>query len=142
MRYVTGQGVSRDYAEAEKWLLRAAEGGHGDAAYNLGLLYLRRLPGQTGAPDAEKAAKYLQMAADQGIGDGQCQLGMLYSEGTGLPKDNVLAYQWTLLASHNGAEQCLQPMKKLEAEMKPDQVDEAKRRAAAWKPQPHPGFTY
>jgi hypothetical protein len=142
VRYLTGQGVDVDYSEAEKWLLAAAGGGHGDAAYNLGLLYLHRLPDQTGAPDAEKAAKYFRMAADQGISDGQCYLGMLYSEGTGLPKDAVLAYQWMLLASQTGAEQCRQPLKTLETQMKPDQLEEAKRRAAAWKPQPHPGFAY
>jgi hypothetical protein len=142
VRYLAGQGVDPDYAEAEKWLLAAARAGHGDAAYNLGLLYLHHFPGQTGAPDAEKAAKYFRMAADQGIADGQCYLGTLYSEGSGLAKDAVLAYQWMLLASQAGAEQCRQPLKTLETQMKADQVEEAKRRAAAWKPQPHPGFTY
>ncbi|MBZ5672532.1 MAG: sel1 repeat family protein, partial [Acidobacteriia bacterium] len=142
VRYITGQGVGRDYSEAEKWLRVAAEGGHGDAAYNLGLLYLRHLPGQTGSPDETQATKYFRMAADQGIGDGQCYLGKMYAEGTGLPKDLVSAYLWMHLASQNGAEQCSLGLKALETEMKPDQVNEAKRRAAAWKPQPHPSFNY
>jgi hypothetical protein len=47
-----------------------------------------------------------------------------------------------LLASQNGAEQCLKLLKNLETELKPDQVDEAKHRASTWKPQSHPGFTY
>ena len=142
VRYLVGQGVNRDYSEAEKWFRAAAAGGHGDAAYNLGLLYFRHFPGQAGPPDDAQAAKYFRMAADQGIGDGQCYLGKLYGDGRGLTKDNVSAYEWMLLASQHGAEQCLQELKKLETEMTPDQVDEAKRRAAAWKPQPHPGFSY
>jgi TPR repeat protein len=137
-----GQGVSRDYSEAEKWFRVAAEGGHGDAAYNLGLLYLHRLPDQSGQPDEAQASKYFRVAADQGIGDGQCSLGMMYAESKGLPKDLVLAYQWMLIASQYGAEQCLPALKTLEKGMRPDQVDEAKRLASAWRPQPHPGFNY
>jgi len=142
VRYLMGQGVSRDYAQAEKWLLVAAEGGHGDASYNLGLMYLGKFPDQPGPRDEARAAKYLQAAADQGIGDGQCYLGKLYAEGTGLAKNNILAYQWMLLASKNGAEQCLQFLKPLEAAMKSNEVEEARRRAAAWSPQPHPQFNY
>jgi uncharacterized protein len=142
VRYLTGQGVSKDYAEAEKWFRVAADGGHGDAAYNLALLCLGSFPGQAGQADNAQAAKYFRMAANQGIGDGQCYLGKLYADGRGLMKDDVSAYQWMLLASQNGAEQCMQALKTIETEMKPEQVDEAKRRAAAWKPQPHPGFTY
>ena len=106
------------------------------------MFYLRRLPDQSGQPDEAQAAKYFRMAADQGIGDGQCYLGKMYAAGQGLPKDPVLAYQWALIASQNGAEQCLQTLKSLEPEMKLEQVNEAKRRASEWKPQPHPGFTY
>ena len=65
-----------------------------------------------------------------------------YADSRGLKKDDVSAYEWMLLASQHGVEQCLQELKKLETEMTPDQVDEAKRRAAAWRPQPHPGFNY
>src|SRR5512145_2545011 len=35
--YVCGENVPRDYAEAAKWYRLAAEQGHSDARYNLGV---------------------------------------------------------------------------------------------------------
>jgi TPR repeat protein len=39
MCYLKGEGVGRDLAKTEKWLLRAAESGEKDAMYVLGRLY-------------------------------------------------------------------------------------------------------
>lgn len=140
VRYLLGQGVERDYAQAEKWLRMAADAGHGDAAYNLGLIYLGAFAEAPRPPD--QAAKYFQIAAAQGIGDAQCTLAGLYSQGSGVPKDNVAAYEWTLLATRHGTEQCGRGLKALESQMRPEQIQEAKRRAATWKATPHPAFNY
>jgi hypothetical protein len=137
-----GQGVSRDYAQAEKWLLCAASKGHGDAAYNLGILYEKRAPGLTGEPDHAAAAKYLQIAANQGIADGQCFLSYLYANGAGVPKDEVAAYQWMTLAAQNGNTNCISQVSPLLAQITADQIKEAKKRIAVWAPTPHPLFNY
>jgi TPR repeat protein len=37
--YYTGRGIGRDYAEAAKWTMRAAEHGYAFAETDLGYLY-------------------------------------------------------------------------------------------------------
>jgi len=37
--YYTGRGIGRDYAEAAKWIMRAAEHGYAFAETDLGYLY-------------------------------------------------------------------------------------------------------
>ena len=37
--FAEGQGVSQDYAEALKWVTKAAEQGHAKAQYTLGNVY-------------------------------------------------------------------------------------------------------
>jgi len=118
------------------------EKGHGDAAYNLGVIYERHAPGISGPPDHVAAAKYLQIAAGQGIADGQCMLGMLFADGNGVAKDYVVAYEWMTLAAQNGTAGCSQRITPFLSQMTPDQIAEAKRRVAAWTPKPHPQFNY
>lgn len=62
-----GDGVPRDLPRAEDWLRRAAQGGHGEAAYRLGLL-LYRGHGATGKAYAG-AYVWFARAAERGIGD-------------------------------------------------------------------------
>jgi TPR repeat protein len=38
-KYAKGEGVTQDYAEAEKWLRKAADQGNGVAQNNLGVMY-------------------------------------------------------------------------------------------------------
>ncbi len=142
IRYMNGQGVERDYSQAEKWFRVAADFGHCDAAYNLALIYEARYPGQVGPADDVQAAKYFQIAAAQGIGDAQCALSGLYMLGKGVARDNVGAYQWALLATQHGTEQCGRTLQTLASQMTPEQIEQAQARAAAWKAEPHPAFNY
>ena len=116
--------------------------GHGDAAYNLGVIYAGILSGVTVKPDEALAAKYLRIAADQGIGDGECVLASLYSNGKGVPRDDVAAYQWALLATEHGTEQCAASLKSLKNKMTAAQIQQARSQAAVWRPIPHPMFNY
>ena len=62
-----GDGVPRDLACAEDWLRMAAAGGHGEAAYRLGLLHYQ---GQGAAGKAYVLAYvWFVRAAERGIGD-------------------------------------------------------------------------
>jgi TPR repeat protein len=62
-----GDGVPRDTHDAEDWFRRAAGGGHGEAAYRLGLLLYR---GQReGGKAFVRAYVWLVRAAENGIGD-------------------------------------------------------------------------
>jgi TPR repeat protein len=60
--YYYGKGVPRDYVEAMKWLLKAAEQGHVDAYYILGFMYEE---GKGVAQDHAEAVKWFQKAGEQ-----------------------------------------------------------------------------
>ena len=66
-----GFGVAKDYAEAVKWYMKAAEQGNSAAQYNLGLMYKN---GNGVAKDRGGARKWFQKAADQGDEDAKKEL--------------------------------------------------------------------
>jgi hypothetical protein len=53
MLYVVGNGTEQNFGEAERWLRKAAEGGHRMAARNLSMLYTGA-PGMGGKPELAK----------------------------------------------------------------------------------------
>ncbi len=73
--YERGQGVPQDYAEAVKWLRKAAEQGHAKAQFNLGLMYRK---GQGVPQDYAKALQWFRKAAEQGVAKAQFNLGLMY----------------------------------------------------------------
>ena len=46
--------------------------------------------------------KWYRLAAEQGDAEAQGNLGVMYGNGTGVPKDNLLAYMWWNIAGANG----------------------------------------
>ena len=60
--YYNGQGVQQDYAEATKWLRKAAERGYAPAQAYLGIMYWN---GQGVPRDAVLAYMWLNLAARQ-----------------------------------------------------------------------------
>jgi TPR repeat protein len=64
LMYYNGNGVSRDYKEAEKWLRRAALCGYASAQFNLGLMYLN---GDGVPPDTVQAYAWLELAGASGV---------------------------------------------------------------------------
>jgi TPR repeat protein len=68
LMYGAGDGVERDAAKAEEWLVAAARQGHRMATYRLGFLYLRG-EGASGRSDMVGAYAWFSIAAREGIGD-------------------------------------------------------------------------
>ena len=65
-KYESGEGVRLDFAEAAKWRRKAAEQGHAEAQFSLGMMYDIGL----GVPkDYAEAAKWVRKAAEQGNAD-------------------------------------------------------------------------
>ena len=91
MFFTGSDGVPENQALAVTWWRRAAEQGHADAQFNLGVVYSNG----NGVPqdDAESVTWY-RLAAEQGHADAQNQLGMRYAEGTGVPQDDTEAVAW------------------------------------------------
>lgn len=133
--YVWGMIDKIDNAAAEKWFRMAADQGNADAQINIGVLY--QYGGFNGAAgshpsNAAEAFKWYQKAADQGDAAAQFRVGDMYAKGLGVKQDYVQAYMWFNLKPW------VAKLGDLTKTMTPEQIAEAKRLAAAWKPPPTP----
>ena len=95
MRAFEGQ----DFNRAEKYYRLAAIGGHGDAQFNLGVMYFK---GQGVPQDVIKALKCFRRAAKQGIADAQYQLAIMYKSGQGVAQNSKKAVKFYRLAADQG----------------------------------------
>lgn len=134
--YYYGAGVPQNYTIAADWYLKAAEQGDFLAQTDLGLMYGA---GKGVTQDYGEALKWLRPAADQGYAVAQYNLGLAYANALGVPQNYIQAHMWLNLAVANTTEQVLRDEAKnnldiLVARMTPEQIAEAQRLAAEWKP--------
>jgi TPR repeat protein len=97
--YAEGQGVARDEVEAVKWYRKAAEHGHAEAQFYLGMMYYS---GRGVAQDGREALYWFRRAADQRHPLGFFGLGRCYEEGRGVPQDYSEAVKYYRLAAEEG----------------------------------------
>ena len=103
-------GPDKDYAEAAKWLTRAAEQGEHSSYLPLGWLY----EDGRGVPQSyAQAFKWYTRLAELGATDSQYNLAQMHLLGRGTPQDFIKAHAWYNLA----------------ARMTPDQVARAQELA-------------
>ncbi len=97
---------SKEYQSALTAFEKAAEQGHDDAQYFVGLLYADGL----GVPqDYQQSFTWYRKAAEQGHAVSQYHLGVAYNKGLGIAQDNKQAVDWfrkaamqdNLSAQHN-----------------------------------------
>lgn len=89
--YETGQGTTRNVAQAMLWYRKAAEQGDAQAQANLGLIYAS---GADIPPNDAEALIWFRKSALQGNAAGQFSLGFAYAHANGVPRDNVQAVAW------------------------------------------------
>ena len=147
------RGMMPSNPEALKWFRKAAENGVPEAQGFLGFLYeIGYMPG-----DAADSAMWYRRAAEQGENSAQRALAIIYYEGReGVPRDPVQSYLWLSLAAQGSKAFCdsrpalIRPacaivskeqMKsaadfrdKVAKKMTPEQIAEAKKLVAEWKP--------
>lgn len=138
--YEFGFGVARDDIEALAWYRRAAEHGSASAQRVVGEFYRK---GRAVPEDAAEAARWFQIAADGDDLRAQFHLGQMYFEGTGVVRDYATALVWfTIAAAQTPLDDNRRALIELgdiaAARLGPELVVEARRRAAQWKPRPHP----
>ena len=80
-------------------LRQAAERGHAEAQFQLGMLYAS---GEQLPLDYVTAAKWISAAAEQGWVAAQSTLAWLYASGYGVEQSDQLAAQWYLRAGESG----------------------------------------
>src|SRR5580704_10938174 len=90
---------NKDYPAAYAEWRAAANQGHAEAQYDLGMLYLK---GLGVAADPEEAFRWLRLAADQGQADAQFQVGLMLEKGVGVRQDYAEAQLWFALAAGRG----------------------------------------
>lgn len=131
--YATGRGVRKDYRKTAKWYRKAAEQGHAGAQSNLGVMYAN---GQGVPRDDKEAVSWYRKAAEQGYAAAQFNLGVMYANGQGVPQDLVQAHKFFSLAEPTQGEVATNNRKLVEADMTPEQIEEAQRLAREWLAKP------
>jgi hypothetical protein len=120
--YHNGDGVPRNYVEAERWYLPSVEQGNPDAQRDLGSLYLNGL-GNRG-----EGVRLLALAARQGDGWACYELARALLRPGGQGGDAVAAYTWFCLAEAYGKAGDKE-IRKLESELSREQILSAQIRA-------------
>ena len=110
---------------------KAADQGHAEAQFNLGLMYAN---GDGVAQNYAEAVKWFRKAADQGLAGAQSSLGNLYDNGVGVPEDDVQAYKWWNLAAAQGHKDAKYNKAIVEEKMTREQIADAQRLSTEWKP--------
>ncbi|HRE60992.1 MAG TPA: tetratricopeptide repeat protein [Micropepsaceae bacterium] len=145
VEYADGKpnSVQRDWAEARKWMAMAAKGGDARAIFDLGSYYEYGL----GVPaDLSRAYRYYLESARRGHPQGQYNAGNMLETGDGTAVDEIEGLKWYLLAAEQGMvsvqldetgrldREAPDALTSLMQRMSPEDVGEAKRRAAEFVP--------
>ena len=91
--------ILHDYKVAAHWFRRAAEQGHAEAMFFLGILHSA---GQGVEKDPGAAATWYEKSAAAGSADAMYNLGYLHLDGKGVAQDDEAALRWFRKASEKG----------------------------------------
>ena len=100
--YHNGDGVEKDDEKAVEWYTKAAEQGHPDAQYTLGMVYGYPWSYEGVVQDFKKAVEWFALAAEQGHSEAQFILGLCYDMGNGVAQDFEKAVEWYTKAAEQG----------------------------------------
>lgn len=92
MRYLRGISVNQNYAEAERWLEKAANKGEEIAQLNLGFMFDGSY--EQVLVDYKRAAYWLTKAANQGNSFAAARVAEMYRDGFGVRQNNSIAKEW------------------------------------------------
>lgn len=98
-RLLQGVGTAKDPQAGAGWLLRAANLGSAQSAFNVGVMYER---GFVVERDSTKAAEWYRKAADAGLPTAKHNLALMLRDGKGVPRDVKAATALLLSAAHQG----------------------------------------
>jgi S1-C subfamily serine protease len=124
-----------DLGKSNAWLRKAVENGSLDASFELGM---RLISGKSGlSKDEPEALRRLLPVASAGHVGAMFAVANLYEQGTGVARSYFDAYKWFLIAAQSNTNGVAQwRANNLEAKLPPEQIAEAQKQAAAFKPTP------
>jgi TPR repeat protein len=111
-----------DYQKAFPWLKAAADHGHSEAGYLLGMAYLN---GRGTLQNYRAALEQFTKVAQQGHLEAEYRLGILYRDGLAAAPDKESAYLWLNIAAAGGHEEALMYRDKLAAVMTTEEITRA-----------------
>ncbi len=111
-----GRGTARDLVEARRQYEKAAELGHVESQFALGLLLLGALPESEGARDEAKAFHWFEKAANQGHARAAFFLALSLESGVGTSPDLERAFDWYRRAAIRGEPQALPAVSRMYAD--------------------------
>ncbi len=126
-----GKGTLENDTEALQWYRQAAAQDLAVAHFFVGIVYAE---GRGVPQDDAEALIWFRNAAELGLASTQFKLGYMYSSGQGVTENLTEAYFWLSLAARNGESGAEGTRSVIERRMTRDQITEAQRRSAAWKP--------
>ncbi len=110
MMYLKGEGTTRNYPDAMKWLLLASSQGNTSALNNLGAMHFN---GDGVTRNYPEAARLFRQSAVKGDEYGQTSLGSMYLNGHGVDKNMKEAVKWYRLAAASGDVNAVNALKRL-----------------------------
>lgn len=90
-----------DYQKAFAWIKAAADRGHPEAIYQLGMAYLY---GRGTVQNYKYAYQRFEQAARMNNHEAQYLIGIMHRDGMGVPVSRDMAYAWLNIAASNGNE--------------------------------------
>ncbi len=110
MAHRNGRNTPVDDEKAFASLQQAAQLGHGNGQYYLGLMFWQ---GRGTAQNYGYAVRWYREAAMQGVADAQYFLGLSYATGRGVDPDRVRAYAWCEVAVKHASQDAQELLKLL-----------------------------
>ncbi len=133
VEYFDAKIVTRDFTKAHDYWTISAEGGDPRGMTDLAAMYDY---GNGVRVDRKRAAELYGRAARKGFPDAMFNIASMLLNGDGVRRDVVEAYKYYVLANAQGfAAFAGTIMQELEGEMSAEQLADAKRRAAEFKPE-------
>lgn len=99
LRFLHGEGVTKDEARAFHWIAQAAQRQNADAQAWMGYCYLN---GKGVAKNLPEAFHFYRLAAEQDCAEGLRGVADCYARGEGVPRDDKAAVDWYKRAADAG----------------------------------------
>ena len=97
--FAEGKGVEQNWTKAVEWYTKAAEKGHGDAMYNIGVCFEK---GEGVEQNWTKAVEWYTKAAEKGHSSAMSNLGRCFEKGEGVEQNLAKAVEWYTKAVDHG----------------------------------------
>ncbi len=120
LRFLMGEGVPADTAQAVYWIKKAADHNLTSAKYNYAILLINGIGVQW---DPFTAFKLFESAANDGMVQSQYVVGILYTDNLTVQRDYNLAYYWIKKAADSEYEPAEKIVSKLEPRVSKTVVD-------------------